>query len=91
MDIVNAAFQITGAFLVWQNYRRLRLDRVVTGVDWRVQMFFTVWGYWNLLYYPHLGHWWSAVAGGFLAIGNTAWIVLYLHLRRGKRVHNQWT
>lgn len=81
-DWINASFEIVGAVLVWQNFRRLRRDRMVAGVDWRVQGFFTAWGYWNLVYYPSLGQWWSAVAGGVLAIGNTAWVVYYLYLRR---------
>ena len=81
-DHVNAAFEVLGAALVWQNFKRLRVDREVKGMDPRVVVFFTTWGYWNLLYYPSLGQWWSALAGGVLALGNTAWVVLYFRLRR---------
>lgn len=82
LDAINAGFELAGALCVWLNVKRLWIDREVRGVDWRVTCFFWVWGVWNLWYYPNLDQWFSAVAGGILALGNTTWILLYLHNKR---------
>lgn len=81
-DLTNALFEMGGAVMTFANLRRLWIDKQVAGVDWRVVGFWSAWGFWNLAYYPHLGQWLSTAAGAVLALGNTAWVVLYLHLRR---------
>lgn len=84
-DVGNGLFEAIGAVCIWANVRRLWLDRVVRGVDWRVTVFFWGWGVWNLFYYPALDQWFSAVAGGVLALGNSVWVVLHIWLSRKAR------
>lgn len=80
-DAVNAAFELVGAVTVWANIRRIWVDRVVRGVDWRVFIFFTVWGMWNLFYYPHLGQWLSFWGGAVITLSNAIWVVLVIYFR----------
>ena len=83
-DIVNGLFELFGGLVIWLNVARLVKDKEVKGVSWVVMAFFAVWGYWNLYYYPHLGQMFSFVGGFFVVAANTAWVVLFLHYRRGK-------
>lgn len=85
-DAINAAFELVGSFMTWRNFVQLRRDRTVAGVYWPVTAFFSVWGLWNLWYYPALGQWLSFSAGIVLCMGNIAWVILALRLRRQERV-----
>ncbi len=80
-DIVNALFEFGGSIAVWHNVRTLLRDKKVRGVSLMTVGFFTVWGFWNLYYYPSLGQTWSTIAGVFLCMGNLAWIILALRWR----------
>ena len=78
-DLANAAFEAVGALVILLNIRRIRRDRLVRGVDWRVMLFFTLWGYWNLYYYPHLDQWLSFAAGLGIVMTNTVYTVLMVY------------
>lgn len=47
----------------------------INGAFEAVGAVFTVWGVWNLAYYPALGQWLSFVGGVVLVAGNLAWVV----------------
>jgi hypothetical protein len=80
-DLINGTFELGGGILCWLNVQRLRKDRRVQGVDWRVSAFFSAWGFWNLFYYPSL-HQWASFAGGILLVlANTTWVALALWYR----------
>lgn len=85
-DAINAAFELVGAGMIWRNVHRVREDGAVRGVSWLVVSFWSVWGVWNLIYYPILGQWLSVAAGAVLVLANTTWVVLMLRaLRREGR------
>jgi hypothetical protein len=73
-DLLNGLFEAGGALMAWRNALQLRRDRAIKGVYWPIYFFYTGWGFWNLLYYPALGQWFSFGAGAVLALGNLAWI-----------------
>lgn len=73
-DVLNAGFELVGAFFTWQNFKRIRRDKGYAGIYWPAVVFFTSWGLWNLFYYPHLGQWWSATAGLALFVCNCCWL-----------------
>jgi len=73
-DLINGVFELVGGAMVWQNVRRIRRDQQVRGVDWRVTVFFSAWGFWNLFYYPHLDQWLSTLGGLAIVSANTAWL-----------------
>lgn len=80
-DVGNAAFELGGALLIWLNVRQLLRDRQIRGVFWPVNLFYTLWGMWNLYYYPSLGQWLSFYAGLGVVLGNAAWCALAWRFR----------
>lgn len=80
-DLVNGVFESVGALAIWQNVRRLRRDKAVKGIDWRVTLFFASWGVWNLFYYPALAQWFSLAGGLAICAGNVVWLILALKYR----------
>ena len=84
-DALNAAFEFAGAVFSWSNVIALRTHKSVRGVYLPAQAFFAAWGYWNLLYYPALDQWWSALAAALLAVANTVWIAHAVHYWRAAR------
>lgn len=74
MDLVNAAFELGGTFLMLPTLIRAWRLGVVQGVHLATPLFFWSWGVWNILYYPSLGQTWSFIAGVLLCITNTFWI-----------------
>lgn len=84
-DCVNGAFELGGSYFVWLSVARLRRDRQVRGVDWRTTAFWSLWGLWNLLYYPSLAQWASFV-GGVAVVGVNLWyLALLLRYQRAER------
>jgi len=75
-DIVNSLFELGGALLTWLNVKKLLRDKDIKGVFWPIWIFFTSWGFWNLYYYPSVGHLLSFWAGVLLVAGNTTWVVI---------------
>jgi hypothetical protein len=83
-DIINSIFELCGGYLSWLNTAKLYKDKLVKGVYWPIWIFFSVWGLWNLYYYPSVGHSLSLWAGVFLASGNIAWLILAIKYRKNK-------
>jgi hypothetical protein len=81
-DTVNGLFELLGGIVLWQNVRRIRQDRKLAGVDWRVTGFFTAWGFWNLWYYPSLGQWFSFFGGLNIVAANFVWLAFALKYRK---------
>ena len=85
-DIINGLFECFGGVFILQNIRKILKDKMVRGADWRVMTFFTVWGYWNLYYYPFLDQWWSFAGGVAIVITNTIYssLMIYYIARENK-------
>ena len=73
-DVVNGLFETGGGILITLSILRLHKDKSVRGVHWAPVMFFALWGYWNLFYYPHLEQWVSFVGGTLVVTANTVWL-----------------
>lgn len=73
-DLCNAAFEFWGSVMTWMNVRRVIHDQGYAGIHLPAIVFFFTWGVWNLFYYPHLGQWWSFLAGCSLVLANLAWV-----------------
>ena len=80
-DTINASFELLGGLLTWSNVARLYKDRMVMGFDWRVAIFWTGWGLWNLFYYPHLEQWFSFAAGVVIVAANATWVAMVVYYR----------
>lgn len=81
-DIINGVFELIGGCLLILNLRRLWIDRKVDGVSVAPIIFFTLWGYWNLYFYPSVKAPWSFYGALVMVFANTAWIGLYLQIQR---------
>lgn len=80
-DASNGAFEAIGGLLQIRNCFVLWQHKKVWGVDWRVTAFFTLWGLWNLFYYPHLGQWLSTAGGVVIVLANIVWVSGAIHFR----------
>jgi len=81
-DIGNAIFEFFGAIVVYINIYKIVKDKKVRGVFWPVWIFYSLWGFWNLYYYPSVDCWWSFTSGILLVISNTAWVTLAFKYRK---------
>ena len=81
-DLINGGMELGGAAALAMNVRRLWRDRRLEGVHWAPTVFFTVWGAWNLLYYPSLGQWCSFAGGCAVMAVNAAWLASLAWMRR---------
>ena len=81
LDLINGLFEGGAACMVWLNVFRLYRDKHVAGISILAQIFFTVWGAWNLFYYPSLGQIFSAICGVGVFLGNIAWVYLVWRFR----------
>ena len=73
-DLANGLFEALGAFVLYQNVKAIKRDKSIKGVDWRVTIFFTAWGFWNLFYYPSLDQWLSFFGGLGIVAVNSLWL-----------------
>jgi hypothetical protein len=83
-DAINAAFELGGALLIWANVRQLWRHKAVRGVFAPVFVFYTLWGFWNCIFYPAIGQWLSFYAGAGTTLGNLTWCVLAWRYRTRK-------
>ena len=84
-DFINGAFEFLGGCFILLSVIRVLKDKQVKGVSWLHVSFFTVWGVWNLYFYPHLGQWWSFAGGLFIVLVNTLWVALLVYYSRSNR------
>lgn len=84
-DLINGSFEFLGAFVLWQNVRALRRDKVLQGVHWTPTAFFAAWGLWNLFYYPSLDQWFSFWGGVAIVSVNLMWLALVVRYRAWRR------
>lgn len=75
-DAVNGIFESFGGILCWFNVFKLFKDKEIKGISIWVSIFFCIWGFWNLYYYPSLQQWWSFWGGILLVSGNSFWVIL---------------
>lgn len=83
-DLINGAFEFTAGLMTWLNVRQIIKDKKVRGYNLKVFMFFTLWGYWNLYYYPSLNQWWSFYGGISIMLANTIWLMLAIYYKRSE-------
>jgi uncharacterized membrane protein YfcA len=91
MDNINGVFEAVGGLFIFLNVLKLHKDKKVRGVSWVSIVFFTLWGYWNLIFYPAIGQMTSTLFAGLTALVNTAWLAQILYYNRKERVQCQKT
>lgn len=81
-DLINGLFELLGGFLLWTNVQRAFKDKAFKGVAIVPTAFFTVWGLWNLYFYPHLGQWLSFFGGLNIVFANSIWVGQMIYYRK---------
>lgn len=81
-DVCNGLFEALGALLILNHCRAVIRDKAVAGVSILSTAIFTLWGVWNLYYYPSLGQWCSFSGGLFIVAANATWVGLMLKYRK---------
>lgn len=83
-DVINGLFEMLGGIFVLNHCRTVIKDKAVAGVSIVSTIFFTLWGVWNLYYYPSLDQWWSFLGGLMIVSSNTLWVLLMFRYRKPK-------
>lgn len=85
VDLVNGLFELSGGLFSLTNIVRILIDKRVLGVNIYVMIFFSIWGLWNLYYYPCLSQWFSFIGGILIVISNMIWTGLALYYSYKRR------
>jgi uncharacterized membrane protein YfcA len=83
-DLFNGLFECGAGFAAYLNCWRLFQDKEVKGIAVGSIVFFTLWGAYNLFFYPAKDLWWSFYGGLVVFSGNVLWIVLLIYYSRRK-------
>ena len=78
-DMINGGLEAVGAAAVLNHCWTLYQHKQVRGVSVASTALFTVWGLWNLYYYPHLDQFWSFAGAIFITLANALYVGLMLH------------
>ncbi|HLP97510.1 MAG TPA: hypothetical protein VK149_03595 [Sideroxyarcus sp.] len=73
-DLINGLFEIGGGVFVLNHCRVLYADKQVRGVSLVSVAFFSLWGCWNLYYYPSLNQPLSFYGGLFVTAANALYL-----------------
>lgn len=84
VDWINGGFEFMAGILLWINVARLVKDKQVKGVYIPATVLFTLWGIWNLWYYPALNQIMSFLGGLIVVSANTTWVLLAIKYGRKK-------
>jgi hypothetical protein len=84
-DLINSGFEFfAGVFLIL-NIRRIVRDKSVKGVSVWPVAYFSLFGLWNMYYYPFLEQWASFCSGLLVVLVNTIWVGLAIYYSRKKQ------
>jgi hypothetical protein len=81
-DIVNGIFELGMACMLAPSVRRLWIDRCVKGWSINSVIWPTLWGFYNLYFYPHNGLYCSFLGGLAVVLVNSTWVGLALYFKR---------
>ena len=86
-DFINGCFEMLSGLMLFLNCRRLYIDKEVRGLSIYATIFFTLWSFWNLYYYPSLNQWLSFFGGMSIVTANTIYVVMAIYyIRKGKQL-----
>lgn len=81
-DLINGTFEALAGLFVLMNCRQLYRDKRIRGACITPTVFFTLWGIWNLYYYPSLNQMASFLGGLSIAAANVLYISLMIRYRK---------
>lgn len=75
-DKINGTIEFLAGCLLWLNVLRLLKDKQIQGISLIPIAFFTIWGLWNLWFYPSVDCMWSFFGGINVVLANATWVIL---------------
>jgi hypothetical protein len=75
-DMANGIFEFGGSCFLLLHVLKIMKDKQARGVAKLPFFWFASWGYFNCLFYPWAGLWWSFVGGVPVVLVNTWYCVL---------------
>jgi len=86
-DAVNGLFEgITGIAALFNCYK-IHKDKEVKGIVWEFTIFYTLWGLWNLYYYPSLNQRFSFIGGIVIVSANAVWVGMVVYYRSKSKLN----
>lgn len=73
-DLINGLFELLGGFFILLSVFKIHKSKDAGSIHWGHMAFFTVWGFWNLFYYPSLDQWYSFAGGAWLVAINAIYL-----------------
>ncbi len=86
MDLINSLFELFASLFILNHCRVLYEHKSVKGVSVVSVIFFTIWGLWNIIYYPSIGQILSFYAGIAVFVTNLIYISMLLYYRSRENV-----
>lgn len=80
-DVINGGFELAAGFFVLNHCRVLYAHKETRGVSLASSAFFTLWGFWNLYYYPALNQPLSFYGGLFVVAANALYVGMMISYR----------
>lgn len=87
-DLINGAFEGMASLFILNHCRVLVIDKSVRGVSVLSCAFFTLWGFWNLYFYPAVGQAWSFWGGVLVVLANTIYVLLLVYFAQFYDTYN---
>lgn len=81
-DLINSLFEGFAGLMVLNHCRVLHAEKMVRGVSVVSSFFFTVWGVWNVYYYPTLNQPLSFYGGLFVVVANAVYVWMMIFYRK---------
>lgn len=81
-DLINASFELLAGFAILMSIFALHKSKSAEGVAPHTIAFFTLWGIWNLIYYPSLGQIASTIGAISVAAANAFWLCQIVYYSR---------
>jgi hypothetical protein len=84
-DYINGIFETAGSLFILMSIAKLRREKMVKGVDWKHIAFFTIWGFWNMYYYPSLNQLMSFYGGIAIVVTNAVWVCMMIYYNKRQK------
>lgn len=84
-DLINSLFEGFAGLMVLNHCRVLYAEKMVRGVSRVSSFFFTVWGLWNVYYYPAIGQALSFYGGLGVVAANAVYVGMMVHYRKNAK------
>jgi len=82
IDLINSAFEALASIAILNHCLTVLRHKEAKGVSALSTAFFTIWGLWNVIYYPALGQMFSFYAGCAVCLVNSWYVYLIWKFRK---------